>query len=495
MGAAPAPEWCEEETRQLVLSEFNPDALKDDVELAAIVQFAAEVCDAPVALLSFVEPQRQRFLARENFPLRETPRSESFCAHTMLQGDPMQVRDASKDLRFSANSLVNGEQHVRFYAGAPLISAEGAPVGALCVIDRQPRPQGLTKMQLHGLQVLAQAAMCRMHSRRSAMAAESRESETARTMREIADLLPSIVWSSDENGNFDYFNSRWTEVTGCPRPKTTEDWRVAIHPDDAAIAFGTWANSMEQGEPFECEYRLTQRHGGWRWTLSRALPVRNAEGAITRWYGTLTDVDDGHRLSESRDLLARELSHRIKNIFAVVAGLVSIRARRREELQEFADELNEAIRALGRAHDFVRPVEGAKGDSLHGLLAELMAPYCVGADRVRIDGGDCEIGTRAATPLALIFHELATNSAKYGALSVEAGKIRIDIDCSDGDEFTRLHWREEGGPPIGEIRAEGFGTRVLTMAVESQLGGSLERRYLSTGLEVDLEFKTTAIRS
>ncbi|MGN6496577.1 MAG: hypothetical protein ACTHK5_04450, partial [Tsuneonella sp.] len=99
------------------------------------------------------------------------------------------------------------------------------------------------------------------------------------------------------------------------------------------------------------------------------------------------------------------------------------------------------------------------------------------------------------TPLALIFHELATNSAKYGALSVEEGKVRIVLDCPDGHEFTRLHWREEGGPPIDEIQADGFGTRLLTMAVEGQLAGKLERRYLSGGLEVDLEFRTSAILS
>lgn len=495
-GVEPSAAFRGEDRRASIIEAYQVAALEDDAELSAITAFAAKLCDAPVAFVSLVERDTQRFLAREGSDLRGTSRETSFCAHTMMHSEEMIVPDATRDPRFADNELVTGDEHVRFYAGAPLISPEGAPLGALCVIDNEPRPEGLSSVQIEGLRVLAQAVMRRLDARRKGLAAVARETEGARAMREVADLLPAIIWSADGHGTFDYFNSRWTEVTGLAPPKTTDGWRHVIHTDDAERAFGDWAASFDVGKPLESEYRLKHSDGTWRWTLSRAIAVDNADGSISRWYGTLIDIDASHRVSENRDLLARELSHRIKNIFAVVAGLVSIRARRHEAAREFADELISTIRSLGRAHDFVRPIEGAKGDSLHGLLGELMAPYAdKEGSRVRIEGGDCEIGPRAATPLALVFHELATNSAKYGALSIEGGSVEITVDCPDEQEMARIYWRERGGPAMGQERASGFGTRLMTMSVEGQLGGTIEQRFEDSGLEVDLTMKTSAIRS
>ncbi|ANY19258.1 Blue-light-activated histidine kinase 1 [Tsuneonella dongtanensis] len=496
LGATPSAAFCGEDDRVTVLASYAPDAIEDDPELAGIAAFAAQLTSSPIALVSLVESERQRFLVREGLETRETPRPLSFCAHAMLGDQVMEVCDATQDPRFAENELVTGDMGLRFYAGAPLVSPEGAPLGALCVIDTVPRPEGLTDLQRNGLEVLARAVMRRLETQRTELATNARETESARTMREIADLLPAIIWSADGDGNFDYFNSRWKEITGLDRPKVTDDWRPVVHPEDTDAAFGAWGDSAQTGKPFESEYRLKHADGSWRWTLSRAIPLLGADGTIRRWYGTLTDVDDGHRVSENRDLLAKELSHRIKNIFAVVAGLVSIRARRHKEAKEFATELIDAIRSLGRAHDFVRPVEGVKGDSLRGLLKELMAPYGDDRARVTIGGADCEIGPRAATPLALIFHELATNSAKYGALSVEIGRVEIEIDCGSDAERARISWREHGGPPAPQVPGtEGFGSRLVQMSIEGQLGGTMDRRFEAGGLAVDLSIPLKSIRS
>lgn len=494
--SAPAPvAFCDEDERATVLAAFGLDALGDDPELTAIVNFAAALCDSPVALVSVVEAERQRFIARSGLDAQETPRSQSFCAHAMLGNETMIVPDATNDPVFADNELVTGPPHVRFYAGVPLVSKEGTPIGALCIIDTKPRPEGLSALQRQGLEVLASSVMRRLTSHRARLAAESRTSEGARAMREIADMVPAIVWSADHQGNFDYFNGRWETTTGTPRPATVHDWSGLVHPDDGERTLAAWETSFAGGHPFESEYRLKQADGGWRWTLARALPVHDAQGKLVRWYGTLTDIHEGHRRSENRDLLARELSHRIKNIFAVVSGLVSLRARRVPEAAEFANELIAAIGALGRAHDFVRPVEGAKGDSLRGLLSELMTPYDDERGRVVIDGDDCPIGPRAATPLALAFHELATNSAKYGALSAEGGSISIVIECPESGETAHIAWRECGGPLADHPNREGFGSRLIRSSVEGQLGGTIAYRFARGGLEVDLSIPLKAIHS
>lgn len=491
----PARPPCSEEERAVVLAAYGLDSLQEDPELASLTQFAARMCEVPIALVSMVESERQRFLAGTGLDARETPRDQSFCAHAMLGAQPMVVADAADDARFSDNDLVTGAPGIRFYAGVPLISSEGVPLGALAVIDTKPRPDGLTELQLEGLNVLAESVMCRLAAHRRSRDASSRASESARAMREIADMVPGVVWSADQHGTFDYFNSRWEKATGVPPPGELDEWRGLVHPDDADKTLLAWQRSFTSGKPFESEYRLKQADGTWRWTLARALPLHDARGQVARWYGTLTDIDEGHRRSEGRELLARELSHRIKNIFAVVAGLVALRARRRPEAGDFARELIDTIQALGRAHDFVRPMEGVKGDSLLGLLKELMAPYVDGAGRVEIVGDDCVIGPRAATPLALTFHELATNSAKYGALSEVDGSVSIAITCASADKSAAVRWRERGGPSAQQPAQDGFGSRLLQSSIEGQLGGKLERRFTEDGLEVDLLIPRAAIES
>ena len=214
-------------------------------------------------------------------------------------------------------------------------------------------------------------------------------------------------------------------------------------------------------------------------------------GKILRWFGTAVDIHDIYEASEARDLLARELSHRIKNIFAVVAGLVSLSARKHTEARQFADGLIATITALGRAHDFVRPVDGATRGHLRNLLEELFAPYGTGdGARIRVNGDDIAITTRTATPLALVFHELATNAAKYGALASSEGTVALKI--ADKGKNVKLLWREKGGKPPRKEPKEGFGSRLVEMSI-NQLGGSWKRKFGDGGLIVEMSFPKEAI--
>lgn len=490
-GMPPAPAFASEDERARVLESYHLDSLNDDTELAALANLAAKLCSAPIALVSLVEQERQRFLAREGIEQRETPRDLSFCAHAMLLGEVMEVRDATQDPRFAVNPLVTGEHHVRFYAGQPLISQEGAPLGTLCVIDTVPRPEGLNDFQREGLAVLGQAVMRRLRSRRGQIESRRERERSETRFRALADSLPDIAWSANAEGRLDYFNRRWHEFTGL------DGWKAGvrpdvIHPEDRERVDNGWAEAVAKGTPYEAENRLRRADGEWRWMLVRAEPVRDEDGKPHRWFGTMTDIDDAHKLSETRDLLARELSHRIKNIFAVVSGLISLSVRKRPEYREFGDELTATIRALGRAHDYVRPAGGDRRDSLHGMLGDLFSPYAnADGHRVRVEGDDAPIAARSATPLALVFHELATNSAKYGALSTDDGIVELSI--GDEGDMLLLCWIERGGPPPEGEPTEGFGSRLVEMSVTGQLGGSWERRFEAEGLIVELKVSKAAI--
>ena len=155
----------DERAREQAIDEIDLAALRDTGWLDRITAFAANLCNVPIALVSLVERDRQSFLGKTGLSVCETPRASSFCAHAMLNSFIMVVPDATQDPRFADNPLVTGDPYIRFYAGAPLLTDDGIPLGALCVIDRHPRRE-LTPLQTQGLQVLAEAVMSAVRSHR-----------------------------------------------------------------------------------------------------------------------------------------------------------------------------------------------------------------------------------------------------------------------------------------------------------------------------------------
>lgn len=488
----PAPDFADEAQRVRVLESFDPLALEDDPELQAIVDFAARLCDVPVSLVTMLDGEQQHFLARQGTEERSTPQDVSFCVHAIKQPGLMEVQDATADARFVGNPLVTDPPEIRYYAGQPLVSDEGAPLGTLCVLDVNARPAPLTELQRDGLAVLAQAAMRKLNARREQLVARSVIAEREERLRRMIDGVPQIAWSADAEGNFDYYNKRWAELTGAEPPRVGEDWRPFVHPDDRDRAFAEWERCFKAGEEFEVEYRLKMKEG-WVWVLALGVPVAERQGDPIRWFGTITDIDEVHRAFEERDMLAKELSHRIKNIFAVVIGLATLKVRKTPEHKVFVDELVEVLRSLGRAHEFVRPTGEQAQDSLNGLLTTLFDPYENedGEPRVLVSGYDARVAPKAATPLALVFHELATNSAKYGALSNDTGRVTLDI--SDEGDNILLSWSELGGPPVTDPGTTGFGSRLVEMSITGQLQGKWDRRFEPAGLVVELTIAKEAL--
>lgn len=313
-----------------------------------------------------------------------------------------------------------------------------------------------------------------------------RESELS--FRTFADALPHMVWSTLPDGFHDYYNARWYEFTGVPDGSTDGvGWNGMFHPDDQERAWAVWGESLATGKPYQIEYRLRHHSGEYRWTLGRALAVRNPEGKIIRWIGTCTDIHETKRVAEHNEILSRELSHRIKNIFAVIGGLVSLSSRQQPGNQAFAANLQQRIAALGRAHEFVRPhsEESRPADppeSLHGIIRQILEPYPALSDsRIRIEGDDLRVDDRGATPLALVIHELATNAAKYGALSTPDGVVAIRTQMN-GDRLA-IEWDEQGGPAItADPVRTGFGTKLMELSMVGQLGGQFDRTWRHTGL-------------
>ena len=360
-------------------------------------------------------------------------------------------------------------------------------------------------------------------------ATEAALRESDARFRTIADTMPQIVWSALANGHHDYFNRRWYEVTGLPQGEGEgQGWATIVHPDDQAHTWERWRHSLQTGEPYEVEYRLRLADGSWRWFLGRALPVRDRLGRTARWFGTCTDIQEMRRAAEEREMLSHELSHRIKNIFAVISSLTTLSARGHPEAARFAVELRGRIGALARAHEFARPHSDASRPvigptTLFAFLRDLLSAYAnapgaaevpasaaadapanataEAADRILIEGSDQTFDDAAATPLALLFHELATNAAKYGALSVPGGRILLRVWTEEGtgagpsrEQRICVRWQEVGGPPVpGPPEREGFGSRLATLSVEGQLGGKVVRHWHPEGLELEAWLPAAAL--
>ena len=189
--AAPIPK--NEVKRLKVLWQYDvldtvPEEVFDD-----LTDLAAHICEAPVAMISLVDENRQWFKAKVGTSTKETSRDISFCAHAILNDGLLVISDATKDPRFRDNPLVTGPQKIRFYAGAPLVSPDGHALGTLCVLDKKPRK--LRSEQLEALRVLAHHVVSQLELRRHARElAEAREdgkkqkSELARAQAEIARL-------------------------------------------------------------------------------------------------------------------------------------------------------------------------------------------------------------------------------------------------------------------------------------------------------------------
>ena len=306
----------------------------------------------------------------------------------------------------------------------------------------------------------------------------------------LADALPHMVWSTLPDGYHDYFNARWYEFTGVPAGSTDgEGWNEMFHPDDRDRAWEKWRQCLATGEPYEIEYRLRHKSGEYRWTLGRAMPMRDEEARIIRWIGTCTDIHDARETAAQNEILSRELSHRIKNIFAVIGGLIGLSARNDPGQKQFARQLQERVAALGRAHEFVRPHSSHSApqrfpERLHGVIREILSPYPALAEgRITIAGDDAAVDDRGATPLALLIHELATNATKYGALSVADGQVGLTTATVDGR--LELRWEESGGPAIsGPPEQNGFGTMLSELSIVQQLGGRIDRSWRPQGLVV-----------
>ena len=334
-----------------------------------------------------------------------------------------------------------------------------------------------------------------------ALRAEAALRESEAKFEAIVNSIDQMIWSTLPNGDHDYFNDRWYDFTGAA-PGSTDGagWKDMFHPDDQERARQAWMRCVETGEPYRIEYRLWHRSGRYRWVVGRAHCVRGEDGRITRWFGTCTDIHDLKEAEGKRRLLLREMDHRVKNLFTIALGMVSMTARSAPSVEAMAEALRGRLSALAKAHDLIRSALGGepgKGQStsLRALIEKIVQPHLAVArdPRLSVEGPAITLGESASVGLALIFHELATNAAKYGALATVEG--RISVAWTVAGEDLDLVWKEEvGGAGITPPTTEGFGSELAHATASDQLGGGIGFDWQPGGLIVHLTARMDQLR-
>jgi len=279
----------------------------------------------------------------------------------------------------------------------------------------------------------------------------------------------------------------WGVPTG--GPVTFEDLSAHIHPKDLDRVRAGFAATRSVKGAYEIDFRIVVGKEE-RWVSARGQG--DDAGIVDRvMTGIFLDVTQRKQAEEAHELLAGEMTHRVKNLLAVAAALTNLTSRSAATTTEMARDLTHRLAALGRAHDLVRPEPGQKVKAalLGDLLTVLLAPYDeMGAfrGRVRISVPRMSVGESAATTLALVVHELATNALKYGALSAADGML--DVSCNGSGEHVVIVWTERGGPTVvAPKKPEGFGRKMADRGMSGQLGGSIEYDWAAAGVVVKLE--------
>jgi two-component sensor histidine kinase len=237
---------------------------------------------------------------------------------------------------------------------------------------------------------------------------------------------------------------------------------------------------------------LATLKGTPKWWDVTVSAIRGENGAPEKLLAISRDISDLHRAEEDRQLLVEELDHRLKNLFTIASGMVSMTARHAKTPAEMAVALSGRLMAMARAHDLIRSsVAARRGEdgesaSVEALLRVVLEPHLpTGQGGARLKGPVLQAGPKAATSLALVLHELATNAAKYGALSSPEGALEVTWVVED--EHLRLTWRETGGPILaGPPARKGFGSQLARLGISGQLGGTICHEWQPTGVVVSV---------
>jgi PAS domain S-box-containing protein len=395
------------------------------------------------------------------------------------QPEPIFIPDiAQADLEDDLKATI-ARENIAALAFIPLV-AHGGVIGKFMAYYDAPRQLDAEQTEL-ALTIARQLGFGieRERAKRFRELAEQRQHRSDSEFRTLADNIHQFAWMTDATGWIYWYNQRWFDYTGATLDEMQGwGWTKVHHPDHVERVVSSFSRAVETGLPWEDTFPLRGKDGQYRWFLSRALPIRDAAGAVLRWFGTNTDITERLQAEEQRTVLINELNHRVKNTLATVQSVAMQTLRNAEQSGDALGLFNARLATLARAHDLLTQ-ENWRGAELHHVIDQAMAPFRT-TEQVKSGGPEVRLSPKQALTLSVVLHELATNAIKYGALSRSSGRVDISWRVQEG--ALHLVWRESGGPAVAKPSRTGFGTRLIQRSFTHDLGGEAKLDYLPGGV-------------
>jgi len=260
-----------------------------------------------------------------------------------------------------------------------------------------------------------------------------------------------------------------------------------FHPDDAALMWSRVSEALDPlgGGRYEVDYRVRQPDDSWRWLSAWGLVEFEGHGEGRKAVaiaGASRDLTALKVAEKHQRLMENELNHRVKNSLATVQSIAAQTLRTATDLQSARVALESRIISLARAHDLLTDRSWLAAE-FRAVVNRALEPFSIA--RFDVSGPALDVSPGHALMLSLALHELATNAAKYGALSREGGRIQVNWRAEDGK--LRLNWRETGGPEVSPPTRRGFGTRLLLDGIGRELSGETRLDYAREGVRCEIE--------
>jgi PAS domain S-box-containing protein len=315
--------------------------------------------------------------------------------------------------------------------------------------------------------------------------------ERDRRFRELLDSLPAAVYTTDAAGRITYFNEAAVELWGHRPMLGSSEWcgswklfmpdGTPLRHDECPMAVALKEDRIVRGIEAACE-----RPDGTRVPfIPYPTPLHDESGQLVGAVNMLVDITERKRTEEQQTLLVRELHHRVKNTLATVQAIMGSTARSSDTIEDFKNALIGRIGSLAKTHLLLTD-EGHTTTFADILHSELDAFDDGSGARIRLSGPGVDVPSRLAVSLGMAVHELTTNSAKYGALSVYGGKVDVSwtvvIDAQR--RSLNFEWLESGGPPVEKPKRQGFGSRLLEYVLPGQIQAKIDIEYRPDGLRV-----------
>jgi PAS domain S-box-containing protein len=269
-----------------------------------------------------------------------------------------------------------------------------------------------------------------------------------------------------------------------------------VHPDDREQVRWRKRQILHTEDQYQLTYRIQRPDGELRWVMDRGQVERDSKGKALRVIGVLVDITDLKASEQRQRLLFDELNHRVKNTLAVVQSLALQTLRSSPDPETFGQAFGERLQSMSRAHDLLAQTAW-QGAPLAKLIAAVLEPFSApgseGRGRIEVADEAVDLPANTTITLALMLNELATNAAKYGALSGSTGKVSISWTVKPVGKALAIDllWRERDGPPVVPPQRRGFGSRLLAASAH-QIQGAFEMEFEPTGLACRLWFSVPA---